>query len=159
MEGKNALGYQERVARIVWAAHILSYLAKKRSHADLLEPDDVEEEEDLEDAEIDARSERVAILQGTRESICSKFLDCVAQLLSPSKGWSSVTATGLREEEDFVEIDVARNDCFGTTESDRSGEHVVDLGKDEADYCAELKGYLSAEIRSGKIFHGSHVAD
>jgi hypothetical protein len=141
-----------RIARVVWAAHILSYLTKKRSHIELQQPDTAEEEEGLEFGEVDAETERTVVLQGTRESIRSKFLDCVAQLLSPSKGWANVTTIALREQEDFVEIDIARNDCFGIARNGPPGQHVYDFGKAEADYCRKLEYHLSTKTQHGMIF-------
>jgi len=143
-------GYEERIARVVWAAHILSYLTKKRSHLELETPNAAEEEEGLECGELDAETERRVVLQGSGSSIRSKFLDCIAQLLSPSKGWEDVTATALREREDFVEVDIARNDCFGVARNGGPAEH--EFGRVETDYCRKLEDYLSAGTQQGKIF-------
>lgn len=86
LPSRSVPGYEQRVARVVWAAHILSYLTEKRSHIELLPPEVAEEEEGLECDELDVETERTGILYGSRESVRSKFLDCIAQLLSPSKG-------------------------------------------------------------------------
>jgi len=134
-------GPKEQIARIVWATHILWHLTKSRSHNELLLQPDAGEEE--EGGELDAETERATFIQGSRESIRSKFLDCIAQLLSPSKGWGSVAATALREREDFVEIDVARNDCF-----DIAG---IDVEGPEQDYCRALEQFLSAGTQPGMI--------
>ncbi|KAL9099992.1 MAG: hypothetical protein Q9163_004573 [Psora crenata] len=137
---------EERIARVVWAAYILSYLSKQRRHRQLQPPDlagEEEEEEGFEGSELDAVTERTAVLQEPRESIRSKFLDCIAQLLSPSKGWESVTATALREREDFVEVDIARNDCFNISMDGRPDQHAYEFGRAEADYCRKLEHDLS----------------
>jgi len=144
-------GYEELIAHVVWAVHILSHLTKKRSHIDLHKSETIEEEEEFECGELDAETERTALLQEPRESIRSKFLDCIAQLLSPCKGWDNVTATALREREDFVEVDVARNDCFGIAGDGRPGQHVYAFGAAEADYCRKLEAYLSTETHQGMI--------
>lgn len=107
---------EECIARVVWAAHILSYLTNDRKHEELLDVNihvkhDVNTDES-DECEMDYESDKTVILSGPRESVRQKFLDCIAQLLSPCKGWDGVTATALREEEDKVEVDVARNDGF-----------------------------------------------
>ncbi|KAI8623618.1 hypothetical protein F5Y19DRAFT_492466 [Xylariaceae sp. FL1651] len=108
------LSPEERTARIIWVVHILSYLTKGRSHTGLQQPH-ADDEEELDGGELDAITEVITDLSESKESIRFRILDCVAQLLSPSKGWGYVVTTALREREDFVEIDVARNDCFGIT--------------------------------------------
>lgn len=145
-------GQEEPTARILWAAHILHYLTKNRSHIGLPQPDDADEEEGLEHGDLDAETERTTILQGGRESIRRMFLDCVSQLLSPSRGWENVTAAALREREDFVEIDVARNDGFGIARSSRPAQHVRDFGGAEATYYRALRNYLSTGTQQGKVF-------
>jgi hypothetical protein len=107
---------QECFARVVWAVHILYYLTKTRSHEELLEAEsNVESGSDTDDSsddEIDYNTENKVILSGPQDSIRRKFLACIAQLLSPCKGWDGVTATAIREGEDGVEVDIARNDGF-----------------------------------------------
>jgi hypothetical protein len=143
---------EERIARIIWVIHILSYLTKERSHTGLqqLDANDNEDEPD-DDDELDAATERMACLSGSKESIRFRILDCVAQLLSPSKGWDYVVATALREREDFVEIDVARNDCFGVTGGCWSTCDVSDLGITEEEHHRKLEYYLSTVAQHGKI--------
>lgn len=152
---ENVSEYEEHIARAVWAVHILYLLTQKRSNVGLLQPKAAEEEEGeegFECSELDAETERTVVLQGPRESICQKFLDCVAQLLSPTKGWENVTATALRAREDFVEIDIARNDCFGIARNGRPCQHVYDLGRAEAAYCRELEYALSTKTQQGMTF-------
>ena len=150
----STVSHEERTARVLWAAQILYYLTNHRSHMELSQPDNADEEEGLEYGSLDAETERTEVLQGQRESIRSKFLDTIAQLLSPNRGWESVTATALREREDFVEVDVARNDCFEITRS-RSGQYACSFGEVEAEYCRALMDYLFTANLSGKVFRSS----
>ncbi|KAL2012922.1 hypothetical protein VTN00DRAFT_447 [Thermoascus crustaceus] len=69
---------------------------------------DDDEEKDME-IEITAAT----ALAGSDEEVWMKFLNCLAELLSPVKGGDSVTATAVREREDYVEVDVVRNRDFG----------------------------------------------
>ena len=145
------------IAQVGWAVFILSYLTNKRSQVELLRCDadkdeeEEEEEEDHEHGDLDAETERTVVLQGPRDSVRSKFLDCIAQLLSPSKGWDNVCATALREREDFVAIDVARNDCFGMASSGSADEQVCTFEGYEAEYCSEMTNYLSMTQQGGII--------
>lgn len=129
---------EERLARVVWAAHILCYLTKNRSHAELVKAENTAEigshTDDSSDHESDYETEKKMILSGPRHTIRRKFLDCIAQLLSPCKGWDGVTATAIREGEDGVEADIARNDNF-----------LLDGGRSDGDfleYCKMLEEYL-----------------
>lgn len=88
-------GHHERIARVVWAVHILSYLATEHSQTKLLQLRDAaeEEEENLDHEELDSEAEKKAVLQGSRESIRRKFLDCIAQLFSQRPIISGVPTT------------------------------------------------------------------
>lgn len=136
------MGHEESIARVTWQVHILSYLTNDRSCIKLSQPGQTEEEEEgfEQHANLDAETERIVVLQATSESVRSKFLDCIAQLLSPSKGWDYVAATALREHEEFVAVDVARNDYFGVASSRRSSRpsRVAKTG-----YFRELTNYVS----------------
>ncbi|KAM5360443.1 hypothetical protein ACJA88_014832 [Fusarium oxysporum] len=143
---QNCQKYDHHVARVVWAAYILSYLTKARSHIGLPNHDPAEEEDRLERGNAGAGTERATVLGGSRESIRSKFLDCIAQLLSPSKGWHNVTATALREHEDFVEIDVARNDSFGMARCDVQGHYLSEPAAFDVDYRRKLEDYLRSSV-------------
>ncbi|KAL7784097.1 hypothetical protein V8C37DRAFT_396383 [Trichoderma ceciliae] len=135
---------EERTARVFWSAHILFYLTKRRSHVELHQTDAVEEdEEEAEADDMDAETARTVTLHGSRESVNSKFLNCIAQLFSPSKGWEDVAATALREREDSVEVDVARNDCFGISRGKNPFELAGNFEGVEAEYCRQLEKYLS----------------
>lgn len=139
---ENTAESDKRVAHVIWAAHILSYLSGNRSHIKSRQPEDISEDEELEPDDIDVETVRAGVIQAPRDSVRSKFLDCIAQLLSPSKGWDAVTASALREQEDFVEVDVARNDCFGTNTSHSRVQHDGDLRR-ARDYCTKLQNFLS----------------
>ncbi|KAF3397907.1 hypothetical protein F1880_006246 [Penicillium rolfsii] len=107
---------QECLARVVWAAHILFYLTKTRRHEELPEAEsNVDSDSNTDDSsndDTDYQTEKNTILSGPQDSIRRKFLDCIAQLLSPCKGRDGVTATAMREGEDGVEVDISRNDRF-----------------------------------------------
>lgn len=131
--------HEECIARVVWAAHILSYLTNNRNHAELHEAENnAERDSDTDersDCETDYETEKTVILSGPRYSVRRKFLDSIAQLLSPCKGWDGVTATAIREGEDGVEVDIARNDAF-LSDEDRFDSEVVG-------YCKMLEKYLA----------------
>ncbi|KAL3441576.1 hypothetical protein BJX65DRAFT_313664 [Aspergillus insuetus] len=134
--------HKERTAHIVWAAHIVSYLTRKRSQPPLHDTNNEPahhgngDTDETSDCESDYQTERAVVLSGTRDSVRRKFLDCVAQLLSPCKGWDGVTAAGMREGEHGVVVHVARNDGFMTDQ-----DHA-DL--EARKYCRELEEYLAS---------------
>lgn len=129
---------EESHARVFWAAQILYYLTKDRSHEELLKAENTvgsgSHTDDSSDHETDYETQKNMILSGPRDSIRQKFLDCIAQLLSPCKGWDGVTATAIREGEDGVEVDIARNDGFLSDEDCFDSEIM--------EYCKMLEEYL-----------------
>lgn len=129
---------EESLARIVWAAHILYYLTKNQNHEELLEAENnleyASDTDDSSDHETDYETKKNMILSGPRYSIRQKFLDFIAQLLSPCKGWNGVTATAIREGEDGVEVVITRNDGFCLDEDCFDSEIRV--------YCKMLEEYL-----------------
>jgi hypothetical protein len=143
---------QECLARVVWAAHILYCLTKTRSHEEVLEAaSNVESDSDTDDSsddDTDYETEKNAILSGPQDSIRRKFLDCIAQLLSPCKGWDWVTATAMREGEDGVKVDIARNDGFRSNKGCFNSEIVG--------YCKMLEEYLASST-GGNTFQFSVV--
>jgi hypothetical protein len=160
---------EDRTARIIWAGHILSYLTRNQSNIRLQglqraqatkNEEEEDEEEELHDDQLDsdAATERIACLSGPPESIRFRFLDCAAQLLSPSKGREYVTATALREREDFVGIDVARNDCFGPTRGDWSTNVGADSGVVEEEYFRKFEKYMATAASAGPGDHESQIA-
>ena len=133
--------HEEYIARVIWAAHIISYLSKSRSHSELHEAESKTEEYDSDtdepsDDETDYETEKTVVLSGSRNSVRRKFLDCIAQLLSPCKGWDGVTATAIREGEDGVEVGVSRNDGFLS-----DGDCCFD--GEIVGYCRMLEEYLA----------------
>ncbi|KAJ5691179.1 hypothetical protein N7488_011914 [Penicillium malachiteum] len=127
----------DQAARIIWAAHILSFLTTgnqgHKSDTELQHTNATEEE--FEDLELEASTEHATLLTTSNESVRKKFLDCIAQSFSPQKGWYGVTAAARRERGDFVEIDIARNDTW--KKKTRWDQEALNL-------CKRLEGYLSA---------------
>jgi hypothetical protein len=126
-------------ARVVWGSHILSYLNPYTETPHLpaisnASPNDgVDSDEgDVSDGDIELEeaTQSTNLLTPYDTNIREKFLNCVAELLSHSKGGATVTAAALREKEDSVEVDLARNDGFGPCD-DR--------------YLPLLVGFLAAE--------------
>jgi hypothetical protein len=125
----------DEFAQVVWASHILSYLdpytttkpeetGNLDAHQRSISSDDDREnsssaDEDLEeDFDLDTASLIVEPLTALDEPIREKFLDSVSELLARAKGGGLVTAATLRELEDSVEIDVARNDGLNEKDED-----------------------------------------
>lgn len=77
------LGYEERIARAVWAAHMLSYLTKKRWLIELLQLDAAEEGEGFGCDKLDAEAEKNGKNQ---ESIRSNFLDSICPAVVAIQG-------------------------------------------------------------------------
>ncbi|PWY84008.1 hypothetical protein BO83DRAFT_413530 [Aspergillus eucalypticola CBS 122712] len=134
---------EEHIARVVWAAHILAYLTEGRSHAqvekvvdDVASDTDSEIETEVAVDDTDTATAKAVPLSASRESVLRKFLDCICQLLSPSKGWEGVTAASMRESSGGVSVDVARNDGFG---SDCGSFDPATL-----EYCRMLEEYLTS---------------
>ncbi|KAI1780279.1 hypothetical protein F4818DRAFT_435485 [Hypoxylon cercidicola] len=137
---------EERQAHVVWAAHILSYLTKQKPHVALRQPpvaNEEEGEEEMEPNDLDTVTEANAVLTDSTTSIQSKILDCIAQLLSPSKGWNYVTATAMRDGIDSTEIIVARNDCFFDAPFERARTSI-------SEFRFGLENYLSTGSHKGK---------
>ncbi|KAF2204610.1 hypothetical protein GQ43DRAFT_428801 [Delitschia confertaspora ATCC 74209] len=89
-------------------------MAEGRRHVKVSPTEPIDDDERLENKDLDADAEKDAVLAGLNDSICSRFLDCVAELLSRSKGRQHVVATALREIDDCVEIQVARDSGYGS---------------------------------------------
>ncbi|BCS19476.1 uncharacterized protein APUU_12304S [Aspergillus puulaauensis] len=129
---------EEDIAHVVWAAHIISYLTNKGNNAELAdEADDDTDNDEITDHETDCETEKAVILSGSRESVRRKFLDCIAQLFSHCKGRGGVTGAALREMEDGVEVDIARNDGFSSD--------LEALG-----YCRIVEQYLAGSFEETK---------
>jgi hypothetical protein len=125
----------DEFAQVVWASHILSYLdpytatkTEKTGNLDAhqisvssdndREDSDSDDEDLEEDLDLDTASLIMEPLTALDEPIREKFLDSVSELLARGKGGSLVTAATLRELEDSVEIDVARNDGLNEKDED-----------------------------------------
>ncbi|MCJ1384572.1 hypothetical protein MMC17_007689 [Xylographa soralifera] len=123
-------------ARVIWATHILWFLSANRSQQDLVLKDlDDCDEEGLDNFGDDATdTKNLGLLTSSDEGIKIKFLNGIAELLSPAKGWNYVSATALRESEDSVEVDLVRNGGFGNKES---YESPADAG-----YIAALRNFI-----------------
>ncbi|KAI1370421.1 hypothetical protein F4677DRAFT_364396 [Hypoxylon crocopeplum] len=134
---ENDMELEKRRAHVVWAAHILSYLTNQRPLVSLHHPPIADEEEEIEPDDLDAETESTVILTDSISSIRSKFLDCIAQLLSPSKGWDYVAAAAMREGINNTEIIVARNDCFLNIPSTSTRTNI-------AEFRQKMESYLSS---------------
>lgn len=140
--------YEECIAHVIWAAHILYYLVGERSQTRLLP--ELDEEEDFDGDELDVKTENKVILTRSGDLVRSRFLDCVAELVSPSKGWDHVIATGLRESIDSIEIDITRNDGFGIAAGLESG--TFRAGDADTQYFEHLQRYLASASEESMNF-------
>lgn len=112
----------DEVAKVVWASHILSYwnpyttpmsdkpLQPKHTPSD---HDTTDDEDYLDSLDIDNASTDTALLAVGDKALREKFLNSISELLAHTKGGEHVTAAALREKEDAIEIDIARNTGFG----------------------------------------------
>ncbi|KAJ5713971.1 uncharacterized protein N7483_011152 [Penicillium malachiteum] len=145
MESQPEKAQNDQVARIIWAAHILSFLTTAnqghKSDAELQKANATEEE--FEDFELETSTKNATLLTTGNESVQKKFLDCIAQLFSPQKGWHGVTPAALREYEDSVEIDIARNDTW---------KKGTQWDQEALNLCKRLEGYLSATSEKDEPF-------
>ncbi len=142
--------YEECIAHVIWAAHILSYLTGTRNQTKLLPEPDLDE--DCEDDDFDAKTDCEAelILTDSSDSVRYKLLDCIAELVSPCKGWDHVVAAGLRESNDGFEIDVARNDGFCMDRDPGNGDFKVK--ETDRKYLEQLEDFLRGISAAGMTF-------
>lgn len=119
----------DEFARVVWASHILSYLnpytittldETVTSHRRSIDEDTNDEEnEELEgDSDLEKISVNNQLLTTGNENIREKFLNCICDLLAHTKGPKFVTTAALRDKEDSIEIDLARNDGFDASDDE-----------------------------------------
>ncbi|KFH46078.1 hypothetical protein ACRE_030900 [Hapsidospora chrysogenum ATCC 11550] len=123
----------DEFARVVWMAHILTYknpytwtaqdAPSDREDAAIDGTSDCDDESQCgdgfdEDMEDETASQDIGRLTAYDQDVREKFLDSIAELLSRSKGGKHVIATALRENEDSVEVDVARNDEFAAMDDE-----------------------------------------
>lgn len=112
----------DELARVVWASHILSYRNPytsivsderlQRNHSPTEYETNLDDEDFDDSSDIENTSTYTDILTVDDAILREKFLNCVSELLAHTKGGKHVTATALREKEDSVEVDVARNNGF-----------------------------------------------
>ena len=133
---------EETFARIVWGAHILNYLSRNRGQSALVSSVDLDEDDGEDEEDID--STFGTPLTSSDESMRTKFLDCLAGLLSHTKGWHQVTVTAFREYEDAVNVDVSRNAGFDIQGIDGSS------GTDGA-YFASFQKFMASQNDSGRL--------
>ncbi|QKX54723.1 uncharacterized protein TRUGW13939_01812 [Talaromyces rugulosus] len=79
---------------------------------------DDDDEELGDDSDLEQISANNQLLTTGNEIIRKKFLNCICDLLSHTKGPKFVTAATLRENEDSIEIDLARNDGFDANDDE-----------------------------------------
>ena len=128
---------EEAFARVVWSAHLLSFLGHGRSHSTLGSSKHLGEHT-AEEYEEDFDSNVAAQCTPVDEPIRIKFLNSVAETSSHTKGWRHVSVTALREYEDRVEVDIARNDGFDVH------------GKDGV-YFAKFEAFMASQVEGGKF--------
>lgn len=137
-------------ARLVWSAHILFYLSRSQSQpplvvSDGLRRDDVSNvdrtdvNEDWDEEHEDFRSDIVDNLTNSGEAVQKKFLDALAEVLSPSKGWHAVTVTMLQQHEEHVDVFIARN----------GGLDVGLKNSEDGPYLDHVKRFMAGEIDEG----------
>ncbi|KAH8589504.1 hypothetical protein B0O99DRAFT_599796 [Bisporella sp. PMI_857] len=100
-------------------------------------------DKDFNADEPDVETQNNIILTASVDSVRSKFLDCVAELLSLSKGLDFVVSAGLREPVEYTELDVARNGGFTQTVESKTGELLVQEGN--VWYISQLQKYLTTD--------------
>ncbi|KAE8419970.1 hypothetical protein BDV36DRAFT_293621 [Aspergillus pseudocaelatus] len=116
----SSLEVSDELAHVVWASNILSFLnpyTLTASDEPFLPSQGIndDDEADFEDGpDEDFTSIDTEQLTANSEILRRKFLDCIGELLAHTKGGKFVTATALREKEDEVEIDIARNNGLKT---------------------------------------------
>jgi hypothetical protein len=122
----------DELAHVVWASVILSLQnpyttttsgddSSHRNQESLDKDREYDEDSDTEsvdDSAEDLASIEAGQLAGTGDRLRQKFLDCISELLAYTKGGKYVTATALREKEDQVEVDIARNSDFTTSDTE-----------------------------------------
>jgi len=130
-------------AHVIWATHILWFLSGNRSQQDLIleDPDDCFEECDDNFGDDATDTGNLGLLTSSDEGMRIKFLNGLAELLSPAKGWNYVSATALRESEDSVEVDLVRNGGFG---NEKSHESQADAG-----YRVALRNFIDIHDNEG----------
>lgn len=125
-------------AHLIWSAHLLCYLSCQQSQSPL-SPTTVNSSDADSDEEFE--SDVNTVLNPPDTSIKEKFLDCLAEILSHTRGWHHVTATGLREGFNDMVVDVVRNAGFDTNEADPHS------AKDSA-YFIKIENFMRTQCHS-----------
>ena len=129
-------------AHTIWMTHILWFLSANRGQQ-ALAPEDLDDCfeccDDFGDDSTDTGN--LDLRTSYNEVIRIKFLNGLAELLSPAKGWNYVSATALRESEDSIEIDLVRNGGFSNKEDHES--------QADAEYTASLRNFISIHDNEG----------
>ncbi|KAJ6108542.1 hypothetical protein N7523_009865 [Penicillium sp. IBT 18751x] len=112
----------DEVAEVVWASYILSYWNPyttpmsdnplQPKHTLPIDETTNDDEEYDDSPDIEETSINAAFLAVGDKVLREKFLNSISELLAHTKGGGHVTAAALREKEDSVEIDIARNTEF-----------------------------------------------
>ncbi|KAF4188964.1 hypothetical protein CNMCM7927_009634 [Aspergillus lentulus] len=97
------------------------------------EVDDEDGEDFDDDVDQDFTSADAQPLSTNSDILRQKFLDCICELLSHTKGGKFVTAAALREKENGVEVDIARNNGLDAD--------------DNEEYLDSLKQFLAMQAR------------
>lgn len=137
------MSIEYQLARTTWASHILGNVLRQVSQSSLAPPDDdlLESEDDIPVDDLDARSTKIAILTNSPQKAGEKFLDCLAELMSPEHGWGAVVATSLWVgEHSTTHVLVAVNARFEKTT--HNWEEIGDA----------IRESLMAQASSGKVF-------
>ncbi|KAL5360163.1 hypothetical protein BJX96DRAFT_68673 [Aspergillus floccosus] len=136
----------KELLHVVWASHIFSLQNPYTINAsdEALQPNQELSDDDEEDFDDDGPDEgslstKNYSLTANSEVLRQKFLDCISELLAHTKGGDFVTATALREKEDEVEVDIARNNGFNV--------------EDEA-YLGDLRKFLAMQTEGKRDSFG-----
>jgi hypothetical protein len=97
-------------------------------------------------------STKADFLTASSDVLRQKFLDCISELLAHTKGGDCVTATALREKEDDVEVDVARNNGLNLEDEAYLGGLKQFLAMQ-----AEGKRHSSGQCRSNEDVQMSRI--
>ncbi len=132
-------------ASLVWAERILFYLSPAQMPLDIpsdeeSDNEDLDEEEERSFLGIDTLKNDV-LNEGSDEMLKSKFLNCLGEIFSHTRGRNHVTCVSLEEGDEDNVVRVARNDGF---ESGKDGKDAL--------YFRKVEHFLSSVGRIGNVF-------
>lgn len=114
-----SIDIEYQVARTIWASRILGYVCQKIPQDRLSHVDDEsesEEDELLDNDDLEVGSDTNQTLNATPwgepQRFKEKFLDCLAEMMSPKHQWDGVITTSLMAVEEGVHVIVAANSGF-----------------------------------------------